>query len=393
MNDRLMSNTASKLASGEVEEQDLNKIMVLALVETMADAIVVVNSHGKIALVNGQTESLFGYKRGELIGRELEMLIPARYRDRHLGYRTGFVSNPHPRPMGAWAELFALRKDGSEIPVEIGLGPFTASDRTYVSAVIRDVTDRKRLEAESESNRMKMVASARLSALGTMAGGIAHEINNPLAVIHALASDLVELEEDDVIKKDVAQRAGRIQEYAERIAKIVRSLRHLAREGDHDALLQASVAEIVERVLDLCRERFRRHSIDLQTNTFDPDLRIACREVQISQILVNLLQNAYDAMDEQPKEKWVRMEVAVDHDTVVLSVIDSGNGVPPELKARIMEPFFTTKPVGKGTGLGLSLSKQIAEQHGGTLELGERDGHTCFSLRLSLDQRGSPRCV
>jgi signal transduction histidine kinase len=132
--------------------------------------------------------------------------------------------------------------------------------------------------------------------------------------------------------------------------------------------------------------------VNLIVSSIDPALSISCREVQIAQVLLNLLENAFDAVMEQQGEKWIRIEVAVQAGSVVLSVIDSGPGIPPELKTRIMEPFFTTKEVGKGTGLGLSLSRAIVEEHGGKLELTEEAGHTCFSFRLPLAQKAEAAC-
>jgi len=364
-----------------------------AVVETTADAIVVTDAQGRITLVNAQTEKLLGYQRAELTGQEFEVLIPTRFHGKLPRPRAEFAANPPTRSMGAALDLYARRKDGSEVSIEISRGPFETDEGVFVTSVIRDITDRKRLEADLETTRMQMIASARLSALGTMAGGIAHEINNPLAVIHALASDLTELaEEGNVARDKVGQATRRIEQYAERIAKIVKSLRFLARDGDKDPLVETAVGGIVEHALDLCRERFRGHSVELQTSPIDSAICIACREVQISQVLVNLLQNAFDAALEQSGEKWVRLEVATHDNIAILSVIDSGKGVSPELKARIMEPFFTTKPVGKGTGLGLSLSKQIAEEHGGTLEMSESGGHTCFSLHLPIARQGTVTC-
>jgi PAS domain S-box-containing protein len=353
------------------------------LLESGPDAIVIVDSRGDILLINDQTERLFGYRREELLGQPVEILMPDRFRAQHRLHRARYLGMPRVRPMGSAMELYARRRDASEFPVEVSLGPLATEEGLLVSAAVRDITARKLIEAELESNRAKMISSARLSALGTMAGGIAHEINNPLAVVHALASDLVELAEaGDVPRDDVAQEGRRIVEFADRIAKIVKSLRHLSREGERDPLHETPVAEIVARVLDLCQERFSVNAIELRANPIDPRLRIVCREVQISQVLLNLLQNAFDAVEKLPAPKWVRLDVAAEGETVSFSVIDSESGIPPELKARIMEPFYTTKPVGKGTGLGLSLSKKIAEQHGGTLGVTESDGHTCFRLRV-----------
>jgi PAS domain S-box-containing protein len=250
-----------------------------------------------------------------------------------------------------------------------------------------DITERKRMEAQLE-------ASARLSALGMMAGGIAHEINNPLMVIHASASDLLDMakQEPQVPAEPVMRMATRIRQTSDRIARIVKSLRRIAREGSKDQFFPVAVSKIVEETLEICRERFRANSISLHLPTVDPRLLISCREVQIAQVLLNLLQNAFDAVVDQQADRWVRLDVTMRGNWVVFSVIDSGPGVPPSLKARIMEPFFTTKEVGKGTGLGLSLSAAIAEEHSGKLELSEEDGHTCFSFSLPLSGKAESIC-
>ena len=249
-----------------------------------------------------------------------------------------------------------------------------------------DITERKQMEAQIEANKVQLVASARLSALGMMAGGVAHEINNPLGIIHALASDLRDMVEEEgaAPPEIVARNSARIRETADRIAQIVRSLRQISREGSHDQLHPTNVSKVVEATLAICRERFRANAVNLLLPQAIPKLSVPCREVQIEQILLNLLQNAFDAVAEQPGERWVRLNIHSSDDSVVFSVTDSGPGIPQELRPHIMEPFFTTKPIGKGTGLGLSLSKSIAEEHGGKLEYSEDQGHTRFSLVLPL---------
>ena len=249
-----------------------------------------------------------------------------------------------------------------------------------------DITERKEMEAQIEANKEQLVTSARLSALGMMAGGIAHEINNPLGIIHALASDLIDLVKEEGMAPPamVSRNSTRIRETADRIARIIKSLRQISREGSNDKLQPAPIGKILEETLEVCRAWFKANAVKLLLPKHIPELTVYCREVQIGQILLNLLQNAFDAVVEHKGERWVRLDVTAHDGSVVISVTDSGPGIPPELRPRIMEPFFTTKPVGKGTGLGLSLSKNIAEEHGGRLEYGEDDGRTRFSLVLPL---------
>jgi len=375
----------------DTAHRDKADISFRGLLEAAPDAIVAALDDGTIVVVNKQAEEIFGYSRQEMLGQKVELLVPERHRHAHPAYRKSFSKERRIRPMGAGIELFGRRKDGSEFPVEISLSPLETEQGILICSIIRDISARKALEGQLEASRAQLVSSARLSALGMMAGGIAHEINNPLGIIHGYASDLADMaREGNLPPAIVEQKSGRIIDTAERIGNIIKSLRHIAREGNEDPIQPAALQKMIERLLDLSRERFQTHAIRLICSPIDPELEVACREVQVEQVVMNLLQNAFDAVEETTGEKWIELRVAQAADVVAVSVIDSGPGVPATIKDRIMEPFFTTKPVGKGTGLGLSLARSIARQHGGDLTLGEDHGHTCFSLMLPLGREQRP---
>lgn len=230
----------------------------------------------------------------------------------------------------------------------------------------------------------KLEYASKMSALGEMAGGVAHEINNPLAVIR-LKSEILSkaLKNGQLDVERLQSHALKITETSDRIAKIIEGLRFFARDGRNDALEATRLHSVVENTLSLCREHFKNHDVQILIDPLPANLMIACRSVEISQVLLNLLSNAFDAVAGLP-EKWIRITVQEGKSHVQIRVIDSGKGVPVELQSKIMQPFFTTKAVGKGTGLGLSISAGIARNHQGTIHLDATSANTCFVLQLPI---------
>jgi C4-dicarboxylate-specific signal transduction histidine kinase len=226
--------------------------------------------------------------------------------------------------------------------------------------------------------------SAKMSALGEMAGGIAHEINSPLAIITVRANQLERfLKRDQLTPELIAKEAQLIAFTALRIGDIIKGLRAFAREGERDPFEKVSVKSVIRDVLVLCQTKFKNHEIDLKINYGPDDLEIECRPVQIGQVILNLLNNSYDAVSIQEK-KWVHLEITENKGFVEFAITDSGGGIKKEIRPKIMEPFFTTKEVGKGTGLGLSISKGIAESHHGSLHLDTESPHTRFVLGIPM---------
>jgi len=266
-----------------------------------------------------------------------------------------------------------LLKKGEEIP-------------NHVVTSFADITNMKNLESTRRTLEQNLAESARLSALGEMAGGIAHEINNPLAIIAGKTSRLKKLYDEKKLEPGEAEKAFQsIQSTVERIAKIIKGLKTISRNAENDPFEEVPASNIINDTLELCREKFKLSSIDLKTQC-NSTTKIQCRSAQISQILMNLLENSYDAISNLPNP-WINVRLEENGDYIKIIVQDSGSGIASHVAKKLMQPFFTTKPVGKGTGLGLSISKGIAEVHGGSLEYDASSPTTQFLLTLPKRQK------
>lgn len=235
----------------------------------------------------------------------------------------------------------------------------------------------------------RMVHSAKFAALGEMAGGVAHEINNPMAIIIGKCRQLSFALTDDTItpeNRTLARKcATALTETADRVVKIVHGLQTISRTSDNDPFVKTKLKAIFADAIALSTARFKYQGIDLSVAEPADDLEIECRPTRIVQLLVNLLNNAYDAI-ETLDDKWIKITVQPFGECVDLLVTDSGPGIPPDLRARIMQPFFTTKEAGRGTGLGLSITKGIIDEHHGVLLIDETCPNTRFVVRLPTAQ-------
>jgi len=243
---------------------------------------------------------------------------------------------------------------------------------------------------ELRENEMRLLHASKMSSLGEMSSGIAHEINNPLAIIHGKShqirrhlsalstpesAPLVKLTED-------------IDQTVERISKIIKGLRSFSREGEKDPFELRSVKTLVDETLAFCATRFKHHEIELKVGKIGESLTLQCRPSQIAQVLLNLLNNAYDAVQNLP-DRWVAIEATDRGQFIDLLITDSGSGIPEKIRERMMDPFFTTKEVGKGTGLGLSISLGILKSHQGSLLIDPSHPNTRFVIQLPKLQNPS----
>ena len=382
-----------------------------ALLESAPDAMVIAGPDGRIALVNRQAEALFGYARDELVGQTIEVLLPPRFHDTHTAERGQFFSRPARRDLAARAGLVARRKDGTEFPVEISLSPLQTERGVIVSSVIRDISERQRVEAllraahedlearvearTAELSRaneallkseQQLRQSQKMEAIGVLAGGVAHDFNNLLTVILSHAQLLQgDLDPDDARRADVAE----IEHAAARAAELTRQLLAFSRRQ----VLKPRVVDVNEVVhgIEKMLRRLIGEDIELSLVSAATTGKINVDVGQIENVVVNLVVNARDAMPQGGKLSIETADVdllaaetplhpaAKPGPHVMLAVRDTGTGMDEATRTRIFEPFFTTKGTGKGTGLGLSTVLGIVEQSEGFIVVrSERDQGTSF---------------
>lgn len=264
------------------------------------------------------------------------------------------------------------------------------AERDYEGQVVgviafgRDMTERFLLEQQ-------LTNASRLASLGEMAGGIAHEINNPLAVIKGKCFQILQLQKRGEFSYDGVEKLVRdIETISTRIASVVRGLKSFSREASDDPFVTQSIRAIIEDSLSFCEQKMKNENVTLHRLFAEKaDIQVACRSAQIAQVIVNLLSNSMDALKTN-KDAAIWIDIHDSGDSLRISVEDNGPGIPKEFAAKIMQPFFTTKPVGTGTGLGLSISKGIAQAHHGDLELESSERPTRFVLRLPKSQGAFP---
>jgi len=334
--------------------------------EASPTALLMVDTEGHIVLANAQVESVFGYASDELIGMSIEALVPHRIRANHASDRARFSEAPQARGMGVGRDLRGLRRDGSEVPVVVGLRPISTPEGRFVLASVADISERLELERESALQREELAHLSRVGMLGELSGSMAHELNQPLAAIlsnaqaaqRLMANDPIDLDEvraslTDIIADD--KRAG----------DVIRRLRAMLKKQATDSRV-LDINELVLEILRLARSDLLNRNASART-LLAPGLALVKGDpVQLQQILINLLLNAGDAMleCEDPRELVIRSS-ATREGWVQIDFIDTGHGIPGEDLERIFEPFVTSKR--DGLGLGLAVCRSIIQSHGGRL--------------------------
>lgn len=366
-----------------------------AAVESSPAGTIMTDAAGRIVLVNREVERLFGYGRDELLGSSIEGLVPERYRGQHPAFRAAFFRDPQQRPMGAGRELYGLRKDGSEVPVEIALTPIDTDEGTLVLASVVDISARKRTEAERRLLEEQLQQAQRVGVVGTLAGGVAHDFNNILGAIVGYAELLRTEVHSDSARADV----DGLLAAAARGRRIINRILQFSRRQEQER--KPLALDVVVRDAAQMLRQMLPTSIELRATGAGRTPQVLGDATAIHQILLNLATNAAHAMpgggaiEIGVQPLYIRDSVARslpglhEGSYVLVSVRDTGSGMDAATQERVFEPFYTTKPAGAGSGLGLAIVRRLILDHGGAIgiESSPEAGTTvrCYFPALDVD--------
>ncbi|MGX8010004.1 PAS domain S-box protein [Mesorhizobium sp. ORM8.1] len=358
-----------------------------SILATVPDAMVVIDEQGSIQSFSTAAETLFGYQSGEVIGKNVKVLMPPPYRDEHDAYLLRYLTTGERRIIGLGRTVTGARKDGTTFPMELSVGEMHPGTGRFFTGFCRDLTEQHKSEARIQEQQQELLHMARFTALGEMASTLAHEINQPLtAITNYLKGSrrLLEKSKDDNadLLREAVERAA---EQALRAGDVIRHLRDFVARGESERQVER-LTTIIEEASSLAlvgaREADVRVSYEL-----DPAAELVLTDrIQIQQVLLNLMRNAVEAMQGAPRRELRMVTRARPDGMAEVSVRDTGPGLAPEISAQLFQPFVTTKK--QGMGVGLSICRTIVESHGGHIWAEAiPDGGTAFRFTLRIVEK------
>ncbi|HYD11466.1 MAG TPA: PAS domain S-box protein [Allosphingosinicella sp.] len=373
-------------AHAELAEREAH---LRSILETIPDAMIVIDEAGLIQSFSQAAERLFGWRTEEVIGRNVDMLMPSPYREQHAGYLQRYYRTGERRIIGIGRVVVGERKDGSTFPMELAVGEMRGKSGRFFTGFIRDLTERQETETRLQELQSELVHVSRLTALGEMASALAHELNQPLSAIANYLQGSGDLLDREPVPKDKLKGAlQKATDQAVRAGEIIRRLRDFVARGEADRHVE-SLPKLIEEASALALVGAKEHGVSVRY-AMDPEVDLVLADrVQIQQVVLNLIRNAIDAMEESATR---RLTIAVRRaapDLAEIEVADTGPGISPEIADQLFQPFVTTKRT--GMGVGLSISRTIVEAHGGRLRADSNpDGGATFSFTLPMAEREQP---
>lgn len=342
------------------------------LIDAFPGIVAVINKAGKYILVNNFSDGFF---KTHLLNKNVGETFPDSSIPKVL---LEFLKSDKSE------EILEVKSNdlGHENWYMVNLKRITSPEEGIIAAIL-SINELAKAKNDLKIQEARAQYASKLASLGELSAGIAHEVNNPLTIIEGAASLMkVILTEKPLDEKALEKSANKILETTQRIARIIKGLRMLAKDAEEEPFRNVSFLSIVEPCLEISKSKLLGHQIKLSVNNQDNNIDLFGNEIQLSQVMMNLVSNAIDAAILGPAPRWIEIQYKPTYEWTDIFVIDSGNGVSEEISSKIMEPFFTTKETHQGTGLGLSISKKIIESHHGTLTHMSETENTTFRVRL-----------
>jgi two-component system sensor kinase FixL len=378
--------TASRAAQASLREREAHLQSVL---DTVPDAMVVIDIRGIMQSFSATAERLFGYSASEAVGRNVSILMPQPYRGHHDAYLARYMATGERRIIGVGRLVVGQRKDGSTFPMELSVGEMRSGDRRFFTGFVRDITERQQTQQRLQDLQSELIFMSRFTALGEMASTLAHELNQPLTAAASYLNGARRLL-DGGKPEDIPVARGAIDSAAEqalRAGQIIKRLREFVARGESDRRAE-NLVRLIEEAGALALVGAKETGAQVSF-VFDPAIgAVMVDRIQIQQVILNLVRNAMEAMQEVAIRQLEVSTRRVDPERVEIAVRDTGPGIALEIAEKLFQPFVTTKA--QGMGVGLSISRTIVEAHGGRLWAESNPGGgTIFRLTLkSVEEEG-----
>jgi two-component system sensor kinase FixL len=380
----VMMKPDSTLSSGSLPHEE-----VQALLDAAVDGVVLIDHRGRVQVFNASAERLFGYSAQEVLGRNISILMTEPDRSAHDEYLARYTSTRVPHIIGKGREVEARRKDGSVFPAFLSVGSVPGAEPPRFAGFIQDISVRRQTEEKTHRLQERLMHVSRLTTVGEMADGIAHELNQPLTAVanYAQACDRLlgrpdpDIEESPGALKQIAAQAVRAGD-------IIRRLRGLTR-NDVMKREPTDINVLIGELTDLVQTDAKAHDVQYRLELTADLPQVDVDRAQVQQVILNLVRNALEALADAPGgRREVAARTALAHDGgVEISICDNGPGVSPAIAVRLFDPFCTSKAA--GTGLGLAISRTIIGSHCGTLDYHpSAPTGACFVVRIPLPQQG-----
>jgi two-component system, LuxR family, sensor kinase FixL len=359
-------------------------------IETAPDAVVIAGARGIILSFSPAAERLFGYAAGEVIDKNLSVLMPPQHSIRHDTYLSSYFATGQKRIIGVGRPVVARKKSGEIFPVELAVGEMEIDGERVFTGFMRDITARRRYEKRIAELQNELIHVSRFSAMGELATALAHELNQPLTAIAnylQAARGMIRNQTKALGCEEISAKAldfmGKAAEQAQRAGQVIRKLRQFVKHREVEQEWN-DLCSAVEEAIQIASLDALRKAIDVEAHFPKQPIYVHMDRIQIQQVVANLVRNAVDALTGWPQQRKITIDVVqVSPEEVEVAVSDTGAGVAPQVLARLFQPFTTTKM--EGVGIGLALSRRIVEAHGGTV-VGENrpEGGAMFRFVLPI---------